>query len=515
MPLNSVVTCGEPNSLTFPEGFSSCGPAQWKRMELTYPKLLRTDAYLNGQWVAAEDGRTFAVHDPFTNEVLTEVADLGAKQTERAIGAATDAFPAWCKRTAEARSRLLRKWYELLLQHQEDLAYLMTREQGKPLSESRGEVSYGASFIEWFAEEGRRAYGDIIPAHREDTRILTLKQPVGVVAAITPWNFPIAMITRKVAPALAVGCTVVVKPAEDTPLCALALAQLADQAGIPPGVFNVVPTSRPREVGEVLTQDARVRKLSFTGSTATGKQLMAQSAGTLKKLSLELGGNAPFIVFDDADIEGGVAGAMVSKYRNGGQTCVCANRIYVQSGVYDRFVTALALAVQRLRVGNGLDEATDIGPLINTAALEKVERLVADAVAKGAEVRLGGQRLPIADRAYAPTLLEGVDASMEIAQEEVFGPVAPVFRFATEEEVIALANDTPYGLAAYFYGRDHARIWRVAEALDYGMVGINTGLISTAVAPFGGVKESGFGREGSKYGLEEYLVTKYLCWGGL
>ncbi|CAH0999275.1 Succinate-semialdehyde dehydrogenase [NADP(+)] GabD [Neolewinella maritima] len=484
-------------------------------MHLQYPALFRQQAYIDGQWTTASDGATFRVTDPFNDELLAEVADLGAADTEHTVDAAHNAFPAWSKRTAGERSSVLRKWYELILQHQEDLAVLMTREQGKPLAESRGEVAYGASFIEWFAEEGKRAYGDVIPSHRSDTRILTLKQPVGVVAAITPWNFPIAMITRKVAPALAVGCTVIIKPAEDTPLCALALAQLAEEAGFPAGVVNVVPSNQPAEVGEVLTGDRRVRKLSFTGSTATGKKLMAQSAGTLKKLSLELGGNAPFIVFDDADLQGAVAGAMASKYRNGGQTCVCVNRVYVQSGIYDRFVAALGEAVAALQVGVGTEKGTDVGPLINDAAIEKVERMVADAVAKGAEVAIGGSRHEAGARCYTPTLLLNADASMDIAQEEVFGPVAPVFRFETEEEVIELSNDTPYGLAAYFYGQDHARIWRVAEALEYGMVGINTGMISTALAPFGGVKESGFGREGSKYGLEDYLVVKYLCWGGL
>ena len=484
-------------------------------LQLSNSTLLRRQAYIAGGWTDAENGSTFPVRDPFGGELLAEVADLGRAETERAVAAAHQAFPDWSRRTAGERSTILRKWYELLLHHQDDLALLMTREQGKPLAESRGEVTYGASFIEWFAEEGKRAYGDVIPSHRSDVRIVTLKQPVGVVAAITPWNFPIAMITRKVAPALAVGCTVVIKPAEDTPLCALALARLAEEAGFPAGVINVVPTSRPAEVGAVLTSDARVRKLSFTGSTATGKKLMAQSAGTLKKLSLELGGNAPFIVFDDAEVAGAVAGAMASKYRNGGQTCVCVNRVYVQSGIYDRFVAALREAVMALRVGAGTAEGTDVGPLINDAALEKVERMVADAVAKGAEVVVGGERSKAGPRCYTPTLLAGANASMEIAREEVFGPVAPVFRFETEEEVIRLSNDTPYGLAAYFYGRDHARIWRVAEALEYGMVGINTGMISTAVAPFGGVKESGFGREGSKYGLEDYLTVKYLCWGGL
>ncbi len=392
---------------------------------------------------------------------------------------------------------------------------LMTTEQGKPLSESRGEVDYGASFIEWFAEEGKRAYGDVIPAHRTDTRIITVKQAVGVVAAITPWNFPIAMITRKVAPALAVGCTVLVKPAEDTPLCALALAYLAGEAGFPPGVFNVISSNQPAEVGKILTGDTRIRKLSFTGSTATGKKLMEQCAGTLKKLSLELGGNAPFIVFDDADVESAVAGAMASKYRNSGQTCVCANRLYVQDGIYGKFTRALATAVKALKVGNGTEENTDVGPLINDAALGKVKRMVQDAVGKGAKAVVGGGESSVAPRCYLPTILLDATGEMDIAREEVFGPVAPVFRFSTEAEVIAKANDTVYGLAAYFFGNDHARIWRVAEALEYGMVGINTGMISTAVAPFGGIKESGFGREGSKYGLEDYLIIKYLCWGGV
>lgn len=482
-------------------------------MDLREPALLQQNAYVDGSWTAATDDARFAVTDPFSGKVLAEVASLGAEQTKRAIAAAHRAFPGWSKKTATERSAVLRKWFELLHEHREDLALIMTREQGKPLAESRGEVTYGASFIEWFAEEGKRAYGDVIPPHRSDVRILTLKQPVGVVAAITPWNFPIAMITRKVAPALAVGCTVVVKPAEDTPLCALALAYLADKAGFPAGVFNVVPTDKPAEVGGVLTADKRVRKLSFTGSTATGKKLMEQSAATLKKLSLELGGNAPFIVFDDADIEGAVAGAMASKYRNGGQTCVCANRLFVQSGIYDEFVRELRKAVEALKVGDGATEGTTVGPLINDAALEKVDRMVSDAVSKGARVLTGGHPLDVSPRCYSPTLLVDVDMTMEISREEVFGPVAPVFRFETEEEVIALSNDTPYGLAAYFYGKDHARIWRVAEALEYGMVGINTGMISTTVAPFGGVKESGFGREGSKYGIEDYLVIKYLCWG--
>ena len=462
--------------------------------------------------MAADSGRTFAVNDPFDGSEIAQIADLGAVETERAVTAAAEAFPAWSKRTAGERSKILRRWFEEIHAHRDELALLLSREQGKPVAEAKGEITYGASFIEWFSEEGKRAYGDVIPSHRSDTRILTLKQPVGVVAAITPWNFPVAMITRKVAPALAVGCTVVIKPAEDTPLCALALAHLAERAGMPAGVFNVVPTNDAAAVGAILTGDPRIRKLSFTGSTATGKKLMAQCAGTVKKLSLELGGNAPFIVFNDADIKGAVAGAMTAKYRNAGQTCVCANRLYVQAGIYDEFVAALKTEVEALVVGRGTADNVEIGPLINGAALAKVERLVDDAVGKGAEVLTGGRRSSAGPLSYAPTLLTGATADMTISQEEVFGPVAPIYKFETEEEVVALANDTPYGLAAYFYGKDHARIWRVAEALEYGMVGINTGMISTTLAPFGGVKESGFGREGSKYGLDDFLVVKYLCW---
>ena len=490
-------------------------PAKLEIMTLQESALLRTKGYIDGEWISAASESTFAVLNPFDDRVIANVSDFGASETERAVEAADRAFTHWSRRTAGDRSAILRKWYDLILHHREDLAILMTTEQGKPLAESRGEVSYGASFIEWFAEEGKRAYGDVIPAQRADARILALKQPVGVVAAITPWNFPIAMITRKVAPALAVGCTVVVKPAEDTPLCALALAYLAESAGLPPGVLNVLPTSQPAEVGSVLTRDKRVRKLSFTGSTATGKKLMEQCATTLKKLSLELGGNAPFIVFDDADIDAAVEGAMASKYRNAGQTCVCANRLYVQEGVYETFVSRLTSAVRQLRVEDGLQAGSDIGPLINDAALHKVNRLVEDAREKGARVTIGGEQVAGAPRCYVPTVLADATEEMELAQEEIFGPVAAVFSFGTEEEVIERSNNTPFGLAAYFYGRDHARIWRVAEQLEYGMVGINTGMISTAVAPFGGVKESGFGREGSKYGLEEYLTVKYMCWGGL
>ena len=484
-------------------------------MKLPRKDLLQTQSYIDGQWWGVEHNKKFSVFNPFDGSLIEKVADLGAKETESAIEAASRALPGWSSKTAGERSAILRRWYELIMENVDDLAVILTTEQGKPLKEAKGEIRYGASFIEWFAEEGKRAYGDVIPGHGTDKRITVVKQPIGVVAAITPWNFPNAMITRKVAPALAVGCTVVIKPAQDTPLSALALAVLAGEAGIPPGVLNILTTNQPKEVGAVLTQSKIVRKLSFTGSTAIGKELMRQCAGTVKKLSLELGGNAPFIVFGDADIEGAVAGAMASKYRNGGQTCVCANRFFVQAGIYDRFVEAFTKEVEKLQLGDGLQKSTDIGPLINASGLEKVERIVGDAVGKGAIATTGGSPSDAGDLFYQPTVLTGVDQSMAVSQEEIFGPVAPIFRFETVDEVIQLANDTPYGLAAYFYGRDYALIWRVAEALEYGMVGINTGMISTAVAPFGGVKESGFGREGSKYGLEEYLVTKYMCWGGV
>ncbi len=478
--------------------------------------LFRTRAYIDGLWVSAEDQSTFPVINPFDGSLLGDVADLGKKETALAIQAAQKAFSAWRSSTAGRRAKLLRKWYELQLENLEDLATLLTLEQGKPLAESRGEIKYGASFVEWFAEEARRVYGDIIPGHGTDKRVIVLKQPVGVVAAITPWNFPNAMITRKVAPALAAGCTVVIKPAEDTPLSALALAQLADEAGFPPGVINVIPTNQPAQVGKELTSNPVVRKLSFTGSTKTGKLLMAQCADTVKKVSLELGGNAPFIVFKDADVDAAVAGAMASKYRNAGQTCICANRIYTQASIYDEFTEKLKEAVTSQKAGSGLEADVKIGPLINEAALQKVERLVADAVAKGAGILTGGKKMENGYRNfYEPTVLVNVDTSMEISSEEIFGPVAPVFSFDTEDEVIQKANDTTYGLAAYFYGRDYAQIWRVAEALEYGMIGINTGMISTPVAPFGGVKESGIGREGSKYGIEEYLEIKYLCIGGV
>ncbi|TXF90307.1 NAD-dependent succinate-semialdehyde dehydrogenase [Neolewinella aurantiaca] len=484
-------------------------------MQLSNSKLLKPHAYIDGKWSDAESGNTFPVNDPATGEELATVPDLGRAETEKAVAAAKAAFPAWSKKTAGERSAILRRWYELMLENVDDLAMILTSEQGKPLAEAAGEIRYGASFVEWFAEEGKRAYGDVIPGHGTDKRITVIKQPVGVVAAITPWNFPNAMITRKVAPALAVGCTVVIKPAEATPLSALALAHLAGEAGFPPGVLNIITTNTPKEVGAVLTESEVVRKLSFTGSTAVGKELMRQCAGTVKKLSLELGGNAPFIVFNDADIAGAVAGAVASKYRNAGQTCVCSNRIYVQAGVYDKFVKDLKKAVDELRVGDGRQDGVDIGPLINQAGLDKVEALVADAKEKGARVLAGGKRSEQGDLFYEPTILADADQNMDVASTEIFGPVAPVFKFETEEEVIRMANDTPFGLAAYFYGRDYALIWRVAEALEYGMVGINTGMISTAIAPFGGIKESGFGREGSKYGLEDYLETKYMCWGGV
>lgn len=478
-------------------------------------KLFRSLAYINGEWVAATDGKTFPVTNPATGEELTTVPDLGVADARIAIEAANTALPGWRERTAGERSAILRRWYELMMENLEDLAVLMTTEQGKPLTESRGEVRYGASFVEWFAEEAKRVYGDVIPGHARDKRIIVIKQPIGVVAAVTPWNFPNAMITRKVAPALAAGCTVVVKPAEDTPLSALALAELAERAGFPPGVFNVLTTNDPAAVGGELTANPLVRKLSFTGSTEVGKLLMRQCADTVKKVSLELGGNAPFIVFDDADLDAAVEGALASKYRNAGQTCVCANRIFVQDKVYDAFAEKYAAAVKKLRVGYGMEEGVAIGPLINEDALAKVERLVSDAIEKGASAITGGKRHELGRTFYEPTVLVNVTDEMACSREEIFGPVAPLYRFSEDEEAITRANDTQYGLAAYFYARDVSRIWRVAEGLEYGMVGINTGMISTAVAPFGGVKESGIGREGSKYGIEEFVEVKYLCLGGI
>jgi len=477
--------------------------------------LFRTDAYIDGIWTGADSGTRFKVTDPATGETLAEVADLTDLETRRAIEAAHRALPAWRSRTAKDRAQLLRKWFELIIGSQEDLAQLMTAEQGKPLAEARGEVAYGAAFIEWFAEEGKRAYGDVIPTHKKDSRILVFKQPIGVVAAVTPWNFPNAMITRKCAPALAAGCTVVIKPAEDTPLSALALAELAERAGIPAGVFNVVTTSKPAGVGAELTQNPLVRKFSFTGSTEVGKLLARQCTSTVKKVSLELGGNAPFIVFDDADLDAATDGAMLSKYRNMGQTCVCANRILVQDAVYDAFAARLAERVAKLKVGNGTEAGVTQGPLINRDAVGKVERLLKDAIGKGATIVTGGKRHALGGTFFEPTIVTGVKPNMAFAREEIFGPVATLFRFKTEEEAIRMANDTEFGLAAYFYARDVGRIFRVSEALEYGIVGANEGIISTEVAPFGGVKESGIGREGSKYGIEDFLEIKYVALGGL
>lgn len=479
-------------------------------MDLKDLNLLRDCCYLNGQWVGSAD--RFPVTNPATGAELARVPRLGAEATRQVIQDAEQAWPAWRALTARERSAVLRRWYELILANGEDLARLMTAEQGKPLAEARGEIAYAASFVEWFAEEAKRAYGETIPTVAQDRRLLVLKQPVGVCAAITPWNFPAAMITRKVAPALAAGCTVVVKPAEQTPLSALALAELAHRSGFPPGVFNVI-TGEAAAIGGELTANPSVRKLSFTGSTEVGRLLMAQCAPTLKKLSLELGGNAPFIVFDDADLDAAVAGAVAAKYRNSGQTCVCANRFLVQDGIYDAFAARLAEAVSQLPVGPGDVPGVAQGPLIDAQALAKVERLVADATAKGARVLTGGARHALGGTFYAPTVLTQVGPDMGVAREEIFGPVAPLFPFHTEAEAVALANATEYGLAAYFYSRDVGRAFRVGEALEYGMVGINTGLISNEVAPFGGIKQSGLGREGSRYGLEEYLEVKYLCLG--
>jgi succinate-semialdehyde dehydrogenase/glutarate-semialdehyde dehydrogenase len=481
-------------------------------MQLKDVSLLRSQAYINGTWVNSD--QTLDVCDPANGEILASVANLGTDATRAAIEAANAAWPEWKAKTAKARGAILRRWFELIIANTEDLALLMTREQGKPLAEARGEVSYGASFVEWFAEEAKRIYGETIPSPWPDRRVLVIKQPIGVAAMITPWNFPLAMITRKCAPALAAGCPVLVKPAETTPLTALALAELAQRAGFPPGVFNVL-TGLPQAIGAELTANPLVRKLSFTGSTATGKLLMRQCADTVKKLSLELGGNAPFIVFDDADLDAAVEGAIASKYRNTGQTCVCANRVLVQNSIYDAFAEKLAAATQTLRVGNGLEDGVQQGPLINETALEKLETHIQDALDKGATLVCGGQRHALGGTFFQPTVLTNVDATMRVAREEIFGPVAPLFRFHDEAEAIALANATEYGLAAYFYSRDIGRIWRVAEALEYGLVGINEGVISTEVAPFGGIKESGLGREGSRHGIEEYVEMKYLCMGGI
>ena len=483
-------------------------------LQLKDTSLLRQQAYLNGAWRDADNGATLAVHNPATGEQLGSVPLMGAAETRAAIAAANAAWPAWRKKTAKERAAILRRWNDLILANAEDLAQLMTAEQGKPLAEARGEVAYGASFIEWFAEEAKRIAGETLASPWPDRRLLVTKEPIGVCAAITPWNFPIAMITRKVGPALAAGCTMVLKPAEATPFCALALAELAERAGVPPGVFSVV-TGDPVAIGGELSASPIVRKLTFTGSTAVGRLLMAQSAPTIKKLSLELGGNASFIVFDDADLDAAVEGALASKYRNAGQTCVCANRIYVQDGVYEQFAQKLVAAARKLKVGNGFEDGVTQGPLINEKAVQKVEQHVADAVAKGGRVLLGGQRHALGHGFFEPTVIADVDNSMLVATDETFGPLAPLFRFHTDEEVLALANATEFGLASYFYSRDIGRVWRVAEGLETGMVGVNTGLISNEIAPFGGVKQSGLGREGSHYGLDDYLVIKYICLGGI
>lgn len=482
---------------------------------LSDPELLRMQCFIGGRWKDAEGGGTCEVHNPATGAVLGTVPDMGATETRNAIEAAHAAQPAWAGKTARERAQILRRLHDLMLRHQDDLALLMTAEQGKPLAEARGEVAYSASFIEWFAEEAKRLYGDTVPGHAADKRILVLRQPVGVVAAITPWNFPSAMLGRKLGPALAAGCTVVCKPALQTPYSALAIAVLAERAGVPAGVLNIVTGQDAVAIGGEMTSHPKVRKLSFTGSTGVGKKLMAQCADGMKRLSLELGGNAPFIVFDDADLDAAVDGAIASKFRNTGQTCVCANRLFVQDGVYDAFARKLVEAVAKLRVGDGLAGPTDQGPLIDANALAKVEQHVADARAKGAKVVAGGQRHALGGTFYAPTVLVDVDASMQIAREETFGPVAPLFRFQREADAVALANDTEAGLAGYFYTRDLARAFRVAEALECGIVGVNTGLISTEVAPFGGVKQSGVGREGSRYGLHDYTELKYVCLGGI
>ncbi|HEU5282616.1 MAG TPA: NADP-dependent succinate-semialdehyde dehydrogenase [Burkholderiales bacterium] len=489
-------------------------PRERFALPLKDEKLFRQQCYVDGQWADADSKQTIVVSNPATGAAVGTIPRMGAAETRRAIEAADRALPAWRARTGKERAAILRKWFDLMLANQDDLALIMTTEQGKPLAEAKGEIAYAASFIEWFAEEAKRVYGDVIPPHQADKRIVVVKQPVGVCGAITPWNFPAAMITRKVGPALAAGCTIVVKPATQTPFSALALAELAERAGVPRGVMSVV-TGAAKEIGGELTASPTVRKITFTGSTEVGRVLMQQSAQTVKKISLELGGNAPFLVFDDADLDAAVEGAMLSKYRNAGQTCVCANRILVQDKVYDAFARKLAEKVKALKVGPGTEAGVNIGPLIDANAVAKVEEHIEDAVAKGAKVVTGGKRHALGGLFFEPTLLTGVDTSMKVTREETFGPVAPLFRFATEEQGIAMANDTEFGLASYFYARDIGRIWRVGEGLESGIVGVNTGIISTEVAPFGGVKQSGIGREGSKYGIEEFLEVKYLCIGGV
>ncbi|MBT8070503.1 MAG: NAD-dependent succinate-semialdehyde dehydrogenase [Gammaproteobacteria bacterium] len=484
-------------------------------LQLKDHSLLKTQAYINGQWCDANDGNRFDVSNPATGKVIATVPDMGAEETRAAIEAANIAWPAWRSKTAKERAGILRKLYFLMMENQEDLARILTSECGKPIVEGRGEIAYGAAFIEWFGEEAKRVYGDVIPATFSDRRIVVEKQPIGVCAAITPWNFPTAMVTRKVGPALAAGCPIILKPAHDTPLSALALAELAERAGVPKGVFSVITAHSGSVVGREMTANPIVRKLTFTGSTAIGKVLMRQCADTVKKMSLELGGNAPFIVFDDADIDAAVAGAVASKYRNTGQTCVCVNRFLIQDGVYEQFTEKLVAAVRIMKVGDGALEGVVQGPLINQAGLEKVEEHIQDALDKGAHIATGGERHILGGTFYQPTVLTDINSEMKIANEETFGPVSALFRFSTEAEAVAMANDTEFGLAAYFYTRDAARIWRVGEALEYGIVGINEGIISTEVAPFGGVKESGLGREGSRYGIDDFMEIKYMCMGGI
>ena len=483
-------------------------------LKLNDPSLLKQLCYMDGRWQPADSGAVIDVTNPANGEKIGTIPKMGEDETRRAIEAANAALPGWRARTAKERSLILRRWYDSIMANQQDLAVIMTAEQGKPLAESKGEIAYAASFIEWFAEEAKRVYGDTIPGHSADKRIVVIKEPIGVCAAITPWNFPAAMITRKAGPALAAGCTMVVKPATATPFSALALAELGERAGIPAGVFSVI-TGSAAAIGNEMSTNPTVRKLTFTGSTEIGKQLMAQCATTVKKVSLELGGNAPFIVFDDANLDAAVEGAVASKYRNTGQTCVCTNRLIVQNGVLDAFTAKLKTAVARMKIGNGLTDEVQQGPLIDMKAVEKVEEHIADAVSKGAQVVLGGKRHALGGSFFEPTILTGVTADMLVAREETFGPLAPIFSFADDAEAIRLANDTEFGLASYFYSRDISRVWKVAEALEYGMVGINTGLISTEVAPFGGMKESGIGREGSKYGIEEFIEVKYLCIGNI
>lgn len=484
-------------------------------MELTRPDLLRTQSYINGSWVNGDNQIFFDVLNPATGKLICQVANMGIHETRQAIEAADRSLPSWREKTAKERANILRRWFNLIIEHKQDLAKILTAEQGKPLAEAEGEIVYGANYIEWFAEEAKRIYGDIIAPPSNDKRLLVIKQPVGVVASITPWNFPTAMITRKAAPALAAGCTFVGKPATETPLSALALAVLADEAGIPAGVFNMVCGNNSRSIGGEMTSNPLVKKVTFTGSTPVGKILMEQCARTVKKTSMELGGNAPFIVFDDADIDAAVQGAMASKYRNAGQTCVCTNRIFVQEGVYDLFAEKLQHAVSEFTLGDGANNNTTMGPLVNTKAATDVDMLVQDALSKGAKATIGGQRSDLGECYYEPTVLTNTTTDMRLFSEEIFGPVAPLFKFSTEEEAIRLANDTEFGLASYFYSRDIGRVWRVSEALEYGIVGINEGLISNEMAPFGGVKESGSGREGSKYGIEDYIEIKYMCIGGI